>query len=66
MREVWSNHATRHRNLRELPPARGLEGGDEYLRQFYQTVLAEVDAPHKSWFWEITKFSNRSAAAAWA
>ena len=24
MREVWSNHATRHRNLRELPLARGI------------------------------------------
>jgi TolB-like protein/tRNA A-37 threonylcarbamoyl transferase component Bud32 len=27
-----------------------LEGGDEISQQFYQSVLAEVDAPHKSWF----------------
>jgi serine/threonine protein kinase len=28
----------------------GLEGGDEVSQAFYQSVLAEVDAPHKSWF----------------
>ena len=28
----------------------GLEGGDEVSQAFFQTVLAEVDAPHKSWF----------------
>jgi len=28
----------------------GLEGGDELSQAFYQSVLAEVDAPHKSWF----------------
>src|SRR5947199_8374955 len=28
----------------------GLEGGDEVSQVFYQSVLAEVDAPHKSWF----------------
>jgi len=28
----------------------GLEGGDEISQPFYQSVLAEVDAPHKSWF----------------
>jgi TolB-like protein/tRNA A-37 threonylcarbamoyl transferase component Bud32 len=28
----------------------GLEGGDEVSQAFYQSVLAEVDAPHKRWF----------------
>ncbi len=28
----------------------GLEGGDEVSQAFYQSVLADVDAPHKSWF----------------
>jgi TolB-like protein/tRNA A-37 threonylcarbamoyl transferase component Bud32 len=28
----------------------GLKGGDEVSQAFYQSVLAEVDAPHKSWF----------------
>src|SRR5437879_6273065 len=28
----------------------GLEGGDEASHVFYHSVLAEVDAPHKSWF----------------
>ncbi|MGE5213730.1 MAG: serine/threonine protein kinase, partial [Nitrospirota bacterium] len=28
----------------------GLEGGDEVSQAFYESVLAEVDAPHKSWF----------------
>src|SRR6266487_1313202 len=28
----------------------GLEGGDELSQACYQSVLAEVDAPHKSWF----------------
>jgi serine/threonine protein kinase len=28
----------------------GLEGGDEISQPSYQSVLAEVDAPHKSWF----------------
>jgi TolB-like protein/tRNA A-37 threonylcarbamoyl transferase component Bud32 len=28
----------------------GLEGGDEVSQAFYQSVLAEVDAPHRSWF----------------
>jgi len=28
----------------------GLEGGDEVSQAFYQSVLAEVDAPHKVWF----------------
>jgi serine/threonine protein kinase len=28
----------------------GLESGDEVSQVFYQSVLAEVDAPHKSWF----------------
>src|SRR6266478_4330437 len=28
----------------------GLERGDEVSQAFYQSVLAEVDAPHKSWF----------------
>ncbi|PYI75377.1 MAG: hypothetical protein DMF01_07820 [Verrucomicrobia bacterium] len=28
----------------------GLEGGDEVSQVFYQSVLAEVEAPHKSWF----------------
>ena len=28
----------------------GLEGGDEVSEPFYQSVLAEVDAPQKSWF----------------
>jgi serine/threonine protein kinase len=28
----------------------GLEGGNEVSQTFYQSVLAEVDAPHKSWF----------------
>lgn len=28
----------------------GLEGGDEISQPFYQSVLADVDAPHKSWF----------------
>ena len=28
----------------------GLEGGDEVSQAFYQSVLAEVDAPYKSWF----------------
>src|SRR4029450_13993036 len=28
----------------------GLEGGDEVSQAFYQSVLAEGDAPHKSWF----------------
>src|SRR6476619_3021730 len=27
----------------------GLEGGDEVSQAFYQNVLAEVEAPHKSW-----------------
>src|SRR6266481_5960366 len=29
---------------------KGLDGGDEVSQAVYQTVLAEVDAPHKSWF----------------
>src|SRR5262249_27023830 len=30
---------------------KGLEGGcDEVYQAFYQSVLGEVDAPHKSWF----------------
>ena len=28
----------------------GLQGGEEVSQAFYQSVLAEVDAPHKSWF----------------
>ena len=28
----------------------GLQGRDEVSQAFYQSVLAEVDAPHKSWF----------------
>ena len=28
----------------------GLQGGDELSRSVYETVLDEVDAPHKSWF----------------
>src|SRR6476469_4853110 len=28
----------------------GLEGGDDVSHAFFQTVLAEVDAPHKTWF----------------
>ena len=28
----------------------GLESDDEVSQAFYQSVLAEVDAPHKSWF----------------
>jgi serine/threonine protein kinase len=28
----------------------GLEGGDEVSQAGYQSVLAEVDGPHKSWF----------------
>jgi len=28
----------------------GLQGSDEVSQAFYQSVLAEVDAPHKSWF----------------
>jgi TolB-like protein/tRNA A-37 threonylcarbamoyl transferase component Bud32 len=28
----------------------GLQGSDEVSRAFYQSVLAEVDAPHRSWF----------------
>jgi len=28
----------------------GLEGGDELSQVFYETVLDEVDAPHKPWF----------------
>ena len=28
----------------------GLEGGDELSQACYQSILAEVDAPHKSWF----------------
>src|SRR5256714_5597481 len=28
----------------------GLQGGDEVSQACYQSVLAEVDAPHKSWF----------------
>ena len=28
----------------------GLEGGDELSQAVYDTVLAEVDAPHKPWF----------------
>ena len=28
----------------------GLEGGDDVSQEFFQTVLAEVDAPNKSWF----------------
>ncbi len=28
----------------------GLDGGDEVSQAFYQSVLAEVDAPHKPWF----------------
>jgi TolB-like protein/tRNA A-37 threonylcarbamoyl transferase component Bud32 len=28
----------------------GLQRGDEVSQAFYQSVLAEVDAPHKSWF----------------
>src|SRR5437763_1889567 len=28
----------------------GLKGGDEVSQAFFQTVLAEVDAPNKSWF----------------
>ena len=28
----------------------GLEGGEEVSQALYETVLAEVDAPHKSWF----------------
>src|SRR5260370_36241117 len=28
----------------------GLEGGDEVSPAVYQSVLAEVDEPHKSWF----------------
>jgi len=28
----------------------GLEGGEEVSQASYQSVLAEVDAPHKSWF----------------
>jgi len=34
MREVWSNHATRHRNLRELLLREGLEAVKRYLRRF--------------------------------
>ena len=30
--------------------AEGLEGADELSREFYQGVLAEAEAPHKSWF----------------
>src|SRR5438067_11594009 len=29
---------------------KGLDGGDELSQACYQSVLAEVDAPHKSWF----------------
>jgi TolB-like protein/tRNA A-37 threonylcarbamoyl transferase component Bud32 len=29
---------------------KGLEGGDDVSQGFFQTVLAEVDAPNKSWF----------------
>ncbi len=51
MREVWSNHATRHRNLRELPLcARDWKAVTMYLRRFFKRVLAEVDTPNKSWF----------------
>ena len=28
----------------------GLEGGDDVSQALFQTVLAEVDAPNKSWF----------------
>src|SRR5258707_9788561 len=28
----------------------GLEGGEEVSQASYQSVLAEVDAPHKAWF----------------
>src|SRR6476660_8076919 len=28
----------------------GLDGGDEMSQTIYETVLEEVDAPHKSWF----------------
>src|SRR6476469_434178 len=28
----------------------GLEGGDDVSQEFFQTVLAEVDTPNKSWF----------------
>ena len=28
----------------------GLKSGEEVSQAFYQSVLAEVDAPHKSWF----------------
>src|SRR6478609_9866189 len=28
----------------------GLEGGDDVSQEFFQTVLAEVDAPNKTWF----------------
>src|SRR3954467_9080752 len=28
----------------------GLEGGEELSQAFYQNVLAEVDAPHRSWY----------------
>ena len=28
----------------------GLEGGDDVSQAFFQTVLAEVDAPNKTWF----------------
>jgi serine/threonine protein kinase len=28
----------------------GLQGSEKVSRAFYQSVLAEVDAPHKSWF----------------
>jgi len=66
MREVRSNHATRHRSLRELPAARGIGNCCRGIEGGYETVLDELDARDKPWQLEITKFSSRSVAAAWA
>ena len=57
MREVWSNHATRHRSLRELPAARGIgkrwrgiEGG---LSKPFSTKLDARDKPWQLGNYEI-------------
>jgi hypothetical protein len=66
MREVWSNHATRHRSLRELPLREGLEGGDDGFSDVLSKRPRRVGRRRQVLVWETTKFSNRSVAAAWA
>ena len=57
MREVWSNHATRHRSLRELPAARGIgKRVTRYRRRFmklYSTSWTRRDKPWQLGNYEI-------------